>query len=74
MSARARTEDAIMEKLAFTIPEAVEAGAGSRTVVYEAINAGTLKAKKRGKRTIILADDLTQYLKSLPDFLDQGTA
>lgn len=63
-----------MEKLAYTIDEAVDQGAGSRTIVYEAINAGTLKAKKRGKRTIILADDLTQYLKSLPDFLDQGTA
>ena len=63
-----------MEKLAYTIDEAVDQGAGSRTIVYEAINAGTLKAKKRGKRTVILADDLTQYLKSLPDFLDQGTA
>ncbi len=63
-----------MSKLAYTIPEAVEAGAGSRTVVYEAIKAGTLKAKKRGKRTIILAPDLVQYLQSLPDFLDQATA
>ena len=63
-----------MEKLAYTIAEAVDQGAGSRTVVYEAINAGILKAKKRGKRTIILAPDLVQYLQSLPDFLDQGTA
>ena len=63
-----------MEKHAFTIAEAVEAGAGSRTVVYEAINAGTLRAKKRGKRTIILAADLAQYLKSLPDFRGQAAA
>ena len=63
-----------MQKLAYTIPEAVEEGAGSRTVVYEAIAAGKLKAKKRGKRTIILAPDLVQYLQSLPDFLDQATA
>ncbi len=63
-----------MEKLAFTIPEVVEAGGGSRTVVYEAINAGTLRAKKRGKRTIILAADLAQYLESLPDFVDQAVA
>ena len=55
-------------KLAYTIPEAVDEGAGSRTVVYEAIKAGTLKAKKRGKNTIILADDLIEYLKALPDF------
>ena len=63
-----------MEKLAYTIAEAVDQGAGSRTVVYEAINAGTLKAKKRGKRTIILAADLAQYLESLPNFHEQVAA
>ena len=63
-----------MEKLAYTIDEAVDQGAGSRTVVYEAINAGTLRAKKRGKRTIILAADLAQYLESLPDFRGQAAA
>ena len=63
-----------MEKMAFTIPEAVEAGGGSRSVIYEALNAGTLKAKKRGKRTIILAADLAEYLESLPDFHEQAAA
>ena len=63
-----------MAKLAYTIDEAVEAGAGSRTIVYEAINAGTLKAKKRGKRTIILATDLARYLESLPDFHEPAAA
>ena len=63
-----------MAKLAYTIPEAVEAGAGGRTKIYEAINAGTLRAKKRGKRTVILAADLAQYLESLPNFLDQAAA
>ena len=63
-----------MEKLAYTIEEAVGEGAGSRTIIYEAINAGKLKAKKRGKRTIILAPDLIQYLKDLPDFPGQAAA
>ena len=63
-----------MTKLAYTIDQAVDQGAGSRTIVYEAINAGTLKAKKRGKRTIILAADLIQYLESLPDFPGQAAA
>ena len=63
-----------MEKMAFTIPEAVEAGAGSRTKIYEAIAAGTLRARKRGRSTVILAADLAQYLESLPDFLDQAAA
>ncbi len=63
-----------MEKLAYSIREVVEAGGGSRTVIYEATNAGTLKAKKRGKRTIILAPDLLHYLESLPDFPGQAAA
>ena len=57
-----------MDKLAYTIDEAIEAGAGCRTKIYEAIRGGDLKARKRGKRTIILAPDLTQYLESLPDY------
>ncbi len=61
-------------KLAYTIPEAVETGAGGRTAIYEAINAGMLKAKKRGKRTIILATDLDEYLKNLPDFRTEEAA
>ena len=63
-----------MEKLAYTIEEAVGEGAGSRTIIYEAINAGKLKAKKRGKRTIILANDLIEYLEALPDFPNQAVA
>ncbi len=63
-----------MNKLAYTIDQAVDQGAGSRTIVYEAIKAGTLKAKKRGKRTIILADDLIAYLEALPDFPNQAVA
>ena len=57
-----------MDKLAYTIEETIEAGAGSRTKVYEAINSGALKARKRGKRTIILADDLNAFLRGLPDY------
>ena len=61
-----------MEKMAFTIREAVETGAGSRSVVYEAIKSGALKARKRGRSTVILAADLAQYLESLPDFHEQA--
>ena len=63
-----------MEKLAYSIREAVEAGAGSRTKIYEALAAGTLKGRKRGRRTIILAVDLNKYLESLPDFREQAAA
>ena len=56
------------EKLAFHISDAVGAGAGSRSEIYEALKRGDLKAKKRGRRTIILRDDLAAYLASLPDY------
>ncbi len=63
-----------MEKKAFTIREAVEAGAGSRSVIYENIKSGALRARKRGRSTIILATDLTEFLEALPDFHEQGVA
>ena len=63
-----------MEKMAYSIREAVEAGAGSRSVIYENIKSGALKARKRGRSTVILADDLAQYLESLPDFHEQAAA
>ncbi len=63
-----------MKKLAYSIREAVAAGAGSRTKLYEAIAAGTLKARKNGRSTVILAADLAQYLESLPDFPRQAAA
>jgi len=55
-------------KLAFHINDAVGAGAGSRSEIYEALRRGDLKAKNRGRRTIILRDDLAAYLASLPDY------
>lgn len=56
------------DKLAYHIEEATDAGAGSRSEIYEALRAGTLKARKRGRRTIILRDDLAAYLASLPAY------
>jgi hypothetical protein len=37
------------------------------TSIREAISSGDLKAKKHGRRTIILPDDLRAWLKTLPD-------
>jgi hypothetical protein len=55
-------------KLAFYINEAVAAGAGSRSELYEALRRGDLKARKRGRRTVILREDLSAYLASLPEY------
>lgn len=59
------------DKLAYHVDEAVEAGAGSRSEIYEALRAGTLCAKKRGRRTIILRDELARYLDTLPDYISE---
>ena len=56
------------DRLAYHIHDASKAGAGSRSEIYEALKRGDLKAKKRGRRTIILRDDLAAYLASLPDY------
>jgi excisionase family DNA binding protein len=44
-----------------------------RDGVYEAIRSGQLRARKFGRRTLILDEDLSKFLQSLPD-LDLGTA
>jgi len=38
-----------------------------RDGVYRAINEGQLRARKFGKRTLILATDLDAFLEALPD-------
>jgi Helix-turn-helix domain len=37
-----------------------------RTKAYEEINAGRLRARKAGRRTIITADDAEDWLSRLP--------
>lgn len=54
-----------MKQFSLSINEVCTATGLGRTKVYEAINSGALKARKLGKRTIILADDLTSYLSGL---------
>jgi excisionase family DNA binding protein len=51
---------------ALSISEVCAATAIGRTKIYQAINDGSLKARKFGKRTLILRDDLRRFLTSLP--------
>lgn len=55
-----------MSALAFTVSEACAAARVGRTSLYEAIRSGNLRAVKRGRRTLILPDDLSTWLKSFP--------
>lgn len=55
-----------IEPLAYTVAEAVKAAAISRTELYRAVGRNELTLRKRGKRSIILADELKRWLASLP--------
>lgn len=54
------------EKLAYTVPVAIEVSSQPRTAIYAAIKSGDLIARKRGFRTIILAADLKHWLEAMP--------
>jgi len=51
---------------AMSIPEFCQRYNVGRTLAYEEINAGRLRARKVGKRTIISGDEAEAWLKSLP--------
>ncbi|MEH2524213.1 MULTISPECIES: helix-turn-helix domain-containing protein [unclassified Bradyrhizobium] len=55
-----------IEPEALSVPQACALAGIGRTKLYEAITAGSLKARKLGKRTLILRDDLRQFLAALP--------
>lgn len=55
------------EKLGVHTDEAADICGIGRTSLYEAMKDGRLKAKKAGRRTIILIDDLKAFLLTLPD-------
>jgi excisionase family DNA binding protein len=63
----ANSGEATMDNpLVHTIAEACAIAHEGRTGIYEAINDGKLRAVKRGRRTLILHDELVRYVQSLP--------
>lgn len=55
-----------MTKRSHTIKALREAGIMGATKAYEEIKAGRLVARKVGRRTIILDEDLKAWLDALP--------
>ena len=53
-------------ELAHSIEEAARRASVGRTFVYAEIKAGTLKARKLGRRTVILDSDLRSWLLAAP--------
>ena len=54
------------EPLAYTIAEACAVARIGRTALYEAIRSGDLRARKHGRRTVVVRDDLKKFIESLP--------
>jgi excisionase family DNA binding protein len=52
--------------LAYSVAQACEIANIGRTSIYEAISSRELVARKHGRRTVILADDLRRWLQNLP--------
>ena len=55
-------------RLAYNVEEAAAIIGIGRTRLYQAIKSGALKARKYGKRTIILHSDLLDFLTNLKYF------
>ncbi len=62
------TTDQPGSPLAYSIPAAVQAtsGAISRTRIFELIKLGEIDARKVGKRTVIIAESLRDFLARAP--------
>jgi excisionase family DNA binding protein len=54
------------ERFGYAVSEAAEVSGVGRTVLYDEIRAGRLTARKIGRRTVILRDDLMRWLRERP--------
>jgi len=54
------------EPLAVGIMDATRLSGVGRSTIFDEIKAGRLKARKAGRRTLILRDDLLAWLNTLP--------
>lgn len=55
-------------QMSLSIEEVCAATGLGRTKIYQLANTGQLKARKIGKRTIVLKDDLESFLNGLQSY------
>lgn len=55
-----------VQPVAYDVFGAATASGFGRNVIYDAMNSGALVARKYGRRTVIMREDLIAWLKSLP--------
>lgn len=67
-----KNKPAISAPIAHSVEGVLQIVPCGRTTVFSAISSGALKARKIGRRTIILDEDLRLWLMSLPSKHVQG--
>jgi excisionase family DNA binding protein len=60
------------QKLALSVEEAAKVSGVGRTMLFAEIRKGRITARKVGRRTIIMVDDLDAWLKALPKRTDKS--
>ncbi len=55
-----------LPRVGLSVDEAASIAPIGRTLLFRAIKDGRLRARKCGRRTVILVDDFNEFLRSLP--------
>ena len=66
--------EAQADRLAFSLADAASAIGVGKSTLHELIATGKLPVRKLGRRSLVLREDLEDYLQGLPVRGEQGAA